>query len=148
MTGHENYTTSFTVKQTPMEAFAAIANARGWWSEEIVGRTDTVGEAFDYHFQDMHRCRIAVTEIAPDRKVTWHVLDNYFSFTDDKTEWTGTDIVFDIAGTADGTKVTFTHIGLVPEYECFDVCSDGWVAAIRGSLQALITTGKGNPNLG
>jgi Activator of Hsp90 ATPase homolog 1-like protein len=148
MNDRNNYATSFYVTQTPAEVIAAITNVRGWWSGEIVGRTDTVGEAFDYRFQDMHRCRIAVTEIVPDRKVAWHVLDNYFSFTADKTEWTGTDVVFDIVSTADGTKITFTHIGLIPEYECFDVCSDGWSAAIRGSLQALITTGLGNPNVG
>jgi hypothetical protein len=29
--------------------------------------------------------------------VAWHVLDGYLTFVEDKTEWTGTDITFDIA---------------------------------------------------
>ena len=73
---------------------------------------------------------------------------NWFAFTEDKSEWTGTDIVFDVAETPEGTKVTLTHVGLVPEYECYSVCSDGWTTYVGGSLRALITTGKGNPNVG
>ncbi|WP_332698476.1 SRPBCC family protein [Devosia sp.] len=143
-----SYTTRFTVPQSPAEAYAAIINVRGWWSENINGPTDRAGEAFDYRFRDVHRCRIEVTGLVPASKVTWHVLDNYFNFTADKSEWTGTDIVFDISSTPEGTQVTFTHIGLVPDYECFDICSDGWGTYIRGSLQALIITGQGHPNVG
>jgi hypothetical protein len=54
------------------------------------------------------------------------VLDGYLNFTQDKTEWTGTDITFDISKKGDQTEVRFTHVGLVPEFECFDNCSNAW----------------------
>ena len=36
--------------------------------------------------------------------------------------------------------------GLVPEYECFNVCSNAWGFYVKTSLRSLITTGKGRPN--
>lgn len=145
---HHDYTLSFTVPQSPDAVFAAIANVRGWWSQEISGGTEHVGDVFAYRYQDLHRSRIAVIQATPSRKIVWHVLDNYFSFTQDETEWKGTDIVFDIIGKDGLTEVTFTHRGLVPTYECYEACSQGWRMYVEGSLRDLITTGKGRPNVG
>jgi hypothetical protein len=143
-----SFTTTFAVDQTPEQAFAAINNPRAWWSQEIEGSTDTLGETFDYHYRDIHRCQIKVTELVPGKKVAWHVVDNFFSFTEDTTEWKGTDIVFDIADKGGRTEVRFTHIGLVPEYECYEACHEGWSTYINSSLRDLIATGKGQPNVG
>jgi hypothetical protein len=55
-------------------------------------------------------------------------------------------MIFDITKQGGNTKVIFTHQGLVPEYECYNVCHDAWSSYIQGSLQSLITTGKGKPN--
>ena len=71
------------------------------------------------------------------------MLDGYLNFVHDKTEWTGTDIIFDIYEEGDKTKVRFTHAGLVPDSECFDSCSNAWGFYINGSLRDLIATGKG-----
>src|SRR5262249_30282132 len=79
-----------------------------------------------------------------EKKIVWHVLQNYFKFTKDSTEWTGTDVVFDIDEKGDKTEVRFTHIGLVPAYECYDVCASSR-KSITGSLSELITTGEGHP---
>ncbi|MGI8951554.1 MAG: hypothetical protein ACR2FN_08215 [Chitinophagaceae bacterium] len=40
----------------------------------------------------------------------------------------------------------FTHAGLTPQYECYDICRDSWSNYIQNSLRSLITTGKGQPN--
>ena len=144
----QDFTRTFTVDQSPQEVFAAINNVRGWWSEAIEGDTDKLGAVFYYHFKDIHRCQLKIIEFIPNKKVVWHVLDNYFNFTQDKTEWTNTKISFEISKKGDKSEVRFTHMGLVPLYECYDVCSDGWSTYINGSLRSLITTGKGQPNAG
>ena len=142
----QNYSISFTTNHSAEEVFAAINNVRGWWSEEIKGPTDKLGAEFTYHHENVHRCKMKITEFVPGEKVVWLVLDNYFNFTEDKTEWTGTKVVFEVSKKEAKTQVRFTHEGLVPEYECFDVCSNAWGSYINGSLQSLITTGKGRPN--
>jgi hypothetical protein len=146
MTPNPNFATAFVVAQSPAAVFRAINNPRGWWSEAIEGATEKQGDEFTYHYQDMHRCRIRLIEVVPDSRVAWHVLDNHFSFTEDETEWKGTTIVFDISRRDGGTELRFTHQGLVPAYECFEVCSNAWGSYINGSLKSLIATGKGRPN--
>ena len=142
----QSFTTTISVDQSPQEVFNAVNNVRGWWSEEIVGNTEKLNEEFDYQYQDVHRCKMKIIESVPGLRVVWRVLDNYFSFTEDKTEWIGTKVIFDI-GEKDGkTQLRFTHEGLVPEYECYNACVGGWSQYINRSLPALITTGKGQPN--
>jgi Activator of Hsp90 ATPase homolog 1-like protein len=143
---NQNYTTSFAVDQSPEDVFDAINNVRGWWSEAIEGSTDKLGAEFEYHYQDVHRCTFRITEFVPGQKVVWHCLDNYFNFVQDKSEWKDTDVVFEIARKGDKTELRFTHVGLVPAYECYSVCSDAWGSYLCGSLRELITTGKGMPN--
>jgi hypothetical protein len=141
-----NFTVAFSVDESPEEAFNAIKNIRGWWSEEIEGSTDKVGDEFTYHYKNIHRCTMRLTEAVPGKKVVWHVLDAHLSFVKDEDEWKGTDIVFEIAKKGDRTEVRFMHLGLIPEYECFDVCSNAWGSYINGSLRTLIATGAGRPN--
>jgi hypothetical protein len=141
-----SYTATFTVDQSPEEAFAAINNVRGWWSGEIDGDTDKIGGEFTYRYEDVHYSKQKITALIPGERVAWHVLDGYLNFTEDKTEWTGTDITFDIAQRGDQTEVRFTHVGLLPQSECFDNCSTAWGFYINGSLRTLMTTGQGRPN--
>jgi hypothetical protein len=141
-----DFTTTLLVDQTPREAFNAINNVRGWWSEEIEGGTTKLGDVFNYHFEDIHTCKMELIEVVPDQKVVWLVLDNYFKFTQDKTEWIDTKISFDISEQGGKTQIVFTHHGLVPEYECFDICRGAWTTYIQKSLAGLISTGKGQPN--
>ena len=143
---NRNFTATITVEQSAQEVFNAINNVRGWWSEEIEGNTDKLHDEFDYHYLDVHRCKMKIVEVVPEKKVVWLVKDNYFSFTKDKSEWIGTKIIFDISRNDNKTQVSFTHLGLVPEYECYNACVHGWTQYISHSLPGLITTGKGKPN--
>jgi uncharacterized protein YndB with AHSA1/START domain/ketosteroid isomerase-like protein len=141
-----DFTTTLLVDQSPAEVFNAITNVRGWWSKEIEGNTAALNDEFTYHYQDVHRCKMKLTEVVPGKKIVWTVLDNYFSFTQDQKEWIGTTVIFDISVKDNKTQLKFTHRGLVPEYECYTACVNGWTQYIQQSLPALITTGKGKPN--
>ncbi|WP_281226576.1 SRPBCC family protein [Flavobacterium aquiphilum] len=141
-----DFTTVLLVDQTPEVAFNAIRNVRGWWSEEIEGDTEKLNDEFTYHYEDVHYCQIKLIEVIPNQKVVWYVKYNYFKFTKDRSEWTGTKMSFEISEKDGKTEIRVTHHGLVPEFECYDICSNAWTQYIQQSLKNLITTGKGNPN--
>jgi hypothetical protein len=141
-----DFTTFILVDETPSAAFNAINNVRGWWSEEIEGSTNKLNDIFNYHYEDAHRCKMKITELIPNKKVVWLVLENYFKFTKDENEWTGNKIIFEITEQAGKTKIQMTQAGLVPQYECFEICRNAWTTYIQNSLRNLITTGKGKPN--
>jgi Activator of Hsp90 ATPase homolog 1-like protein len=137
-----NFTTSFAVDRTPDEVFAAINDVRGWWEGDIEGRTDALGEEFTYRHKDIHYSKQKITELIPGAKVVWRVVDARLSFTSDPAEWTGTEITFAISEQDGKTEVRFTHMGLVPEFECFDDCSNAWGYYINGSLRNVIAAGQ------
>ena len=142
----QSFTTTYSVDQTPKEVFDAINNVRGWWSGEIEGSTEKLGDEFTYRYKDVHYTKQRLVEVIPNEKVVWLVLDAYLNFTEDKTEWKGTKVVFEITRKGNQTELRFTHQGLVPEFECFDACSSAWGFYINNSLRTLITTAKGAPN--
>lgn len=141
----QNFAASFTTTKSPEAVVRAITQPRVWWFEAIQGDADRLGSVFYHHYQDLHHCVMKVTELVPNAKVVWRVIYNRFSFIKDNSEWNGTDIVFEIARRGDLTEVRFTHVGLVPSYECYEVCRDSWTTYIE-SLRGVVEHGSGRPN--
>jgi len=141
----QNYTTTFTVDKTPKEVFAAINNVRGWWTGEpgIEGSTDKLGDEFTYRYTPHHFSKQKITEFIPGKKIVWLVVESSINFVKDKSEWKGTKITFEIAKKGDKTELRFTHVGLVPDIECYGACSNAWSSYIKGGLRNLISKSKG-----
>jgi len=143
-----DFTTSFLVNRSAKEVFNAINNVRGWWQGEIAGPTEKVNDEFSYRSGAFHFSRQKIEEFVPYEKIVWQVTESKINFVTDKTEWTNTKIVFEINEINNQTEVCFTHIGLVPEIECYGSCSKAWSRLIQESLFSLITTGVGTKVFG
>lgn len=139
----QDFTTAIVVGQTPKEAFNAINNVRGWWHGEIEGNTDKLNDEFTYRMGEIHASKQKIIEAIPYKKVVWLITESKLNFIQNKSEWTGTTISFEISEQGGKTQLRFTHFGLVPEVECFGSCSNAWQRLIQESLYSLITTGKG-----
>jgi uncharacterized protein YndB with AHSA1/START domain len=142
----QDFTTSVVVDASPLEAFNAVVDPRRWWGTEIEGRTDRIGDEWTYRYKDMHVSRQRTVDLDPGKRVVWHVVDATMNFLEDKSEWRGTDLVFDIAQEDGKTEIRFTHKGLKPSAECFGMCSNAWTGLIGNSLRNLVETGRGEPD--
>ena len=93
----QDFTATIWVEQSPHEGFDAAKNFRAWWSEEIEGSTEKLNEVFFYHYKDVHLCKIKLINLIPDKELVYQVIDNQFSFTEDKSEWINTKLIFTIS---------------------------------------------------
>lgn len=145
----KHYTQSLTIEATPAEVYAALTTPeglRGWWTEECDVDTRVGGEhrfRFGPHYKHMR-----IDTLDPQREVRWHCtaaridIDRFTR----KDEWMGTDLLFRLAPAPGGhTRLDFEHIGLVPGFECYDLCSNGWQHCLA-SLAQYAATGQGSPH--
>jgi uncharacterized protein YndB with AHSA1/START domain len=139
----QNFACSYTLDQSPDEVFAAIVNVPAWWTGEVDGSADNLGDEFSYRYGSVHYSKQKITALLPGERVVWQVVDSHLEHPEDPSEWTGTEISFEIARKGDHTELSFTHLGLNPELECFESCSNAWGFYISSSLRRLITTGEG-----
>jgi hypothetical protein len=142
-------TTDFTITlladKTPEEVFNAVINVRKWWhgyySEEIEGNTEKMHDEFIFRAgEGVHYSKQKLIEVVPNKKIVWLVTDSELSFLQNKTEWTGTKISFEISESERKTHLVFTHEGLVPEIECYESCSPAWTRYLQNKLLPMINT--------
>lgn len=147
MISRTSYTASLTVPQSADEVYAAVREPQGWWNSNITGNVENVGDEFRHEAHGLHEATLRVTVAESGRRIVWHVLSSEMSMLDDTTEWVNTDLVFDIDSDDAGTTLRFTHSGLLPGQECYDICENAW-GEYMASLHQRITTGTGRPNEG
>ncbi len=141
---NQDFTATVWVEQRPAEAYHTILNVRQWWSglynESFEGVSEKLGDEFSFRAGDgAHYTKQKLIELIPGKKVVWLVTEANLSFVETTDEWEGTRISFEIFEDAGKTKIVFTHIGLVPAFECYDACSTGWARYMQERLVHAIT---------
>jgi hypothetical protein len=141
---NKNFTTAILVEQTSPEVFKTLLNVRAWWSglfdESFEGGSEKLGDEFSFLAGGgVHYTKQKLVELIPNKKVTWLVTEARLTFVDDIDEWEGTKISFELFEEGNKTKVVFTHIGLVPQFQCYDACSSAWTQYIQEQLYNLLS---------
>ncbi|WP_299724673.1 hypothetical protein [uncultured Tateyamaria sp.] len=124
-------------------AHAITHDLEQWWSTRIE-RTDT---GFTTRFNNSH----ATFHFDPERSDTafsWTCTDAHMIMdgVDDRAEWVGTTLLWQITGTDTGSQIQLTHRGLVPTLPCFDICMRGWQHFFETSLRDHLNGAQGAPN--
>jgi hypothetical protein len=129
-----------TAPVSAKEAFEKICRVSEWWAADFTGSAQKLGDVFTVRF-DKTWVDFEITEFVPHERIVWKVIDSNLNWLADKKEWNGTSVVFEIAPTAEETRVTMTHIGLVPEIECYGECEKGWTHFVTTSLRQFLADG-------
>src|SRR5882672_1082541 len=130
---NNNYTVTIEVAKSAQDVFNAINAISKWWTENAEGRSENLNDVFKVHFGPESFVTHQLIEVVPNKKVVWLVTDCLLPWLKDKTEWTNTKMSFEISAKDNSTEISFTHIGLVPEVECYDMCLKGWDQYVKGS---------------
>lgn len=143
-----HYQQRFIVKVSPAEVYSALTTPeglRGWWTQDCDVATE-VGGTIHLRFGGTHK-DMRIEQLVPGREVRWlctlaHIDVDQLTHND---EWVGTQMVFHLTPDGKGsTRLDFEHLGLVPTFECYELCSSGW-RYFLGSLKQFAETGQGTP---
>ncbi|MEZ5500548.1 MAG: SRPBCC domain-containing protein [Steroidobacteraceae bacterium] len=138
-----DYRTTVQIDAPPKEVYDAITRVRDWWPGQFAGATDRIGETFTYKYRELHSSTQRVAEQIPGERLVWDVTASQLNFLNDKSEWDGTRIIFDLRQKANGTELSFAHRGLTPELECYGACASSWETLVTQSLKNLVERGEG-----
>jgi hypothetical protein len=144
----QNYQCTITAPITPAEAFEKISRAGEWWAVNFKGSAKNLHDRFTVHFARTTWSLMEIVETKPDQRIVWNVVDCYLPIFKDPYLWKGNHISWEITRAGILTRVTMTHIGLVPGVECYEDCRKGWNFYVGESLFKLFTEGKGLPGSG
>ena len=137
--GNVGLTKEVSVKAPAEKIFQALSTANGlgkWWSYYTLGPDWETGEVLLKWPKSGHQARVRLSEAKAPTVVEWRVIEHQ-----PMTEWNGTIIRFLLEEGGSGeTSLVLRHIGLVPECECYEACSDGW-GYLVGQIKKLVEQG-------
>ncbi len=135
---------TITVNASPEEAIMKINQVNLWWAKKVIGKSEVLDDKFTVDFGKTF-VDFQISELIPNKKIVWKVIDCNLDWIKDKKEWNNTEVVFEVSTENNNTKIDFTHIGLVPDIECYKDCEEGWTGHVTNSLVKFIDDGKGMP---
>jgi hypothetical protein len=143
----KGYSTSINVASAPNDVFKNITDVSNWWVRLAAGvvtvfegKSSNLNDEFILRHSDIHYSKHKLTEVVPGEKVVWLVTGSRLAWIkENKEEWTGTKMIFEIIPDVEKTRVIFTHEGLVPQLECYEHCVHFWDRVIGEWLFNFIT---------
>jgi|SRR6516165_5926213 hypothetical protein len=142
---HQDYTATISAKITAKEAIDRISRVPDWWTKGFMGASEKPGDIFTVRFGETF-VDFQVIELIPEKRIVWQVTDCNLYFVPNKKEWNHTRVVWEVSSDKGLTTVRMTHVGLVPEHQCYENCERGWNFYVTESLRKLLTENKGLPD--
>jgi hypothetical protein len=138
----QSYTASIEIDKPANYVFNHINDVSNWWirfaggeQTEFEGKSKSLNDEFILRHGETHYSKQKLLEVIPDKKVVWFVSDSRLNWIkNDKYEWTGTKMIFELNARDGKTILNFMHQGLVPEKECYEHSVQFWEMVIKDWL--------------
>jgi len=138
----QDFSCRIKVKSPAAKVFEGILQVSKWWTKELRGNTQKVGDEFIMELGCTHYSKHKLVEIIPSSKLVWLITESNLAWLrGNKEEWTNTKTIFNLQSNGRQTLVLFTHEGLVPGMECYFRCCEGWEFVIKERLFNFLTGG-------
>ena len=144
----QDYQCTITVPFTPTEVLEKISRVGEWWAVNFKGSAKDLHARFTVHFARTTWSLMEIVEADPGKRIVWSVAECFLPIFKDPYLWKGNRITWDLTTEGPNTRITMTHVGLVPGVECYEDCRKGWNFYVGESLFKLLTEGKGLPGSG
>ncbi len=137
-TKNNSYSTELLIKCSIEKAFAALSSNIGdWWGDQdkpVQNPEDVFTMSWG---EPWYQFRVVAYE--PNHKITWECIDAKQIIGDlegVEKEWVGTQLQWTLKESRkQETELQFIHQGLVPEFICYDFCSNTWDRFIAFNLK-------------
>ncbi len=131
----ESFNTTIEVTKSPDYVFSCLREVPKWWSKDFEGSSAKLNDEFVIHHPGAHYSKQRLVEVIPGKRIVWLVTESTLSWLqNDRHEWIGTKMIFEIKADGAKTLLHFTHEGLVPDKECYIRCEQGWTMIITERL--------------
>lgn len=121
------------------DAISTLEGLRRWWTPRVSGSASVGGE-LRFDFDGVDHVVMRVDRVDAPFAVEWSCVEH-----SRLADWNGTRVLFGLAPrSAEGSELTFRHIGLTPSLECFGQCERGWDHFLA-SLVSYVERGEGTP---
>ncbi len=144
-----NYQNSISLPTNPAYALKLITErVAEWWSADFDGEAGRVGDVFTVRFNTVfHTMR--VIQLLPDSLVEWECIDQHLEThagiqLENKREWVGNIIRWEVRREGQMTSLSITHFGLTPESEYWRIWGTDW-NQLLANIRRLAITGKTRP---
>ena len=121
---NRSFTAIIEVIKSPQSVFNTITQdvAKWWGGKDLKGNSIKLNDEFIINHPGAHYSKQKLVEVIPGKKIVWLVTEStLYWLKKDQHEWANTKMIFEISIKGDKTVLHFTHEGLVPEKECYNV---------------------------
>jgi Activator of Hsp90 ATPase homolog 1-like protein len=143
---NESYAREIIVNVSSEIAFQALTNEVDKWWGSVSNSVSKKGDKFTTSFeQDATHWTFRITDLIPNLAIDMECIEAVHiveSLPDAiREEWLGTRLQWRLEEVEEGTRISFTHEGLVAELACYEICVAGWNHFFVNSLQSYLNEG-------